>query len=260
MSAPQERKNLPNYYLALDILPGASHNDILHAYNRSKKTYSAGSLASYGLVEGASAKSILDEIEDAFEVLGNPSRRREYDMKMGFETWTEDESASGRSALSADGLPSVITTPRMEEPTPARETPMAAASAQSARQTVVPFASATPKPAPARATPMVSPDFEPNPEFESKIASCEAIDGAFLKAVRIYRRLSVDQLAERCKLSSSHISAVEDEDGSRFPQTVYLRGHVYLIGQALELPNPGGLAVTFIQKMKDQSKLAKGPF
>jgi DnaJ-class molecular chaperone len=76
----------PNYYLALDLTPGVTHNQILHAYNRSKQTYESNSIASYGLIEGDSAKSIIEEIEEAFAVLGNPTKRREYDQKMGYST------------------------------------------------------------------------------------------------------------------------------------------------------------------------------
>ena len=81
-----------NYYLALDIVPGASQNEIHHAYKRAKITYTQDSLAAYSLIEEDNNDQIMKEIEDAYEVLGHPSRRREYDIKMGFNTWNIDET------------------------------------------------------------------------------------------------------------------------------------------------------------------------
>lgn len=254
-------EKLPNYYLALDILPGASHNEILHAYNRSKMTYSNGSLAAYGLIEGDSNKSILDEIEQAFAVLGNPGRRREYDLKMGYHTWTEEDEAAKASAGDDMG-PGMVTTlkhasssPRKEEssrPAPA-EMPAPAAKVTS----FVPRRASANS---ASTSAPLAPDFEANSEFEKQIEECKAVDGAFLKAVRIYRRMTTDQLAQRCKLSASHIETIENEDGASLHQPVYLRGHVYLMSQALGLPDPGMLAVTFLNRMRELGKLPKTPF
>jgi len=221
-----------NLYLALDILPGASHNDILYAYNRAKMTYSAGSLASYTLLEDTATESIMDEIERAFATLGNPARRREYDLEMGFETWTEDSSREVRSQLIAS-----ITSRKDKEGNTGALPPARAASILE-----------------------VVPDFQANPEFEDKIKNCNEVDGAFLRAVRIYRQMSPEQLASRCKLSASHVHSIEEEDSSKLHHPVYLRGHVSMMCRALGLPDCEGLGRKLVHRMQGEGKLSKSQF
>lgn len=230
-----------NLYLILDILPGASHNDILHAYNRAKMTYSAGSLASYSLIEEDSGDSILNEIEKAFEVLGHPSRRREYDIEMGFSTWADESSPKSGGPV----LPSILS---KEHRDPESSTSAPAKSA--------------PTPTKAKLEVLSAPvaQFEANPEFEKKIQECTAIDGAFLRAVRIYRRMTPDQLANRCKLSAGHVLSLEEEEAGKLHHPTYLRGHVVMICGALDLPNPDALAKAFVSRMVSEGKTAKSIF
>ena len=55
MELMQKRKNL---YLVLDLTQHCSQNDILHAYNRAKTTYSRDSLASYSLYDDNTKKRL----------------------------------------------------------------------------------------------------------------------------------------------------------------------------------------------------------
>lgn len=229
-----------NLYLILDILPGASHNDILHAYNRAKMTYTAGSLASYSLIEDDSGESILSDIEKAFEVLGHPSRRREYDIEMGFNTWADESSPKSGGPV----LPSILSKEHRE----------------SDSETSAPAAKAPPTKAKLEVLSAPVTQFEPNPEFEKKIEECTQIDGAFLRAVRIYRRMTPEQLANRCKLSAAHVLSLEEEESGKLHHPTYLRGHVVMICQALELPNPDTLAKAFVARMLAEGKTSKNIF
>jgi curved DNA-binding protein CbpA len=218
-------KSYPNYYLTLDIVPGASQNEILHAYNRAKKTYSTGSMAGYSLLEDGSTDNILEEIEKAFEILGNPSKRREYDMRMGFSTWTEDDMAAASS-----GAPSVTSKATNWAP--------AAEGEKRSRSGVV----------------LEDVSYEPNPEFEKKIEGCTEISGAFLKAVRIYRNLTIEQVASRSKISVARIAAIEEDDFSGH-QAVYLRGHFAIVSRVLGLPEPEKLAKDYVDRIRAEGKL-----
>lgn len=219
-------KNLPNFYLTLDIVPGASQNEILHAYNRAKKTYAAGSMAGYSLLEDSSTGTIMEEIEKAFEVLGNPAKRREYDLYMGFSTWSEEEMAAATA-----GVPTVVSnTSKWVE---------GESSDRRGRGSAV----------------LEDVSYEPNPDFEKKIETCAEITGAFLKAVRIYRNLSVEQVASRSKISASRISAIEEEDFSDNHQPVYLRGHLAIVCRVLGLPDPEQLARNYADRLRTEGKL-----
>jgi len=237
-----------NLYLVLDLSPNASHNEILHAYTRAKMTYGSGSLASYSLLEEEDRSTMLEDIEHAFETLGNPSRRRAYDLKMGFESGKVHHEEPPAEAQ-------IRSRPKNEEPQ--RAAPIQTAAPKPVQRYTPSAANVTP----IRTRPeAVRPDYEPNPEFEKKIAEVQSIDGAFLKAVRIYRGLSPEQVSTMCKLSQSHVLALEDENAGTLYQPVYLRGHVLLVCRALELPDPDKLAKTYIDKMKSLGKIAKSPF
>jgi hypothetical protein len=274
------RQKRVNYYLTLDIVPGVSHNEILHAYNRAKNTYSGGSLASYTLMEDGDNSSITEEIEQAFLILGNPAKRRVYDIEMGFNTWNEDSTYKSEDRNAVDMLGAQrnqrVVTPETKASQPAPISSVAASIASigdmeyrgETMTNVIPLSTQA-KAAPAAVVNTARPngsgnvggvDFEPNPEFEKQIAAATEVTGAFLKAVRIYRRYTPESLALKCKLSTSHVLTMENEDTASMHQAVYLRGHIYLICQALDLPNPDRLAKHFVDRMNLVVKLPQKRF
>jgi curved DNA-binding protein CbpA len=272
-------KPMTNYYLTLDIMPGSSQNEILHAYNRAKMTYSSGSLASYSLLEETNNDSIVQEIERAFEILGSPSKRREYDLQMGFNTWSEDESAAKQAApgpsmtvnrqnhqaqqyaqqsshhsahQNGQNHPKPealrdedMTDPLSSPPIEFREKVVEMRNSRSGNHEKAATVAETP----------ASSQFEPNLEFEKQIKACTELEGAFVRAVRVYRNLSVEQLANISKIAPGRITAIEDEDTSEHNQAVYLRGHVAIVARTLELPNPENLSKTYIARLRAQGKL-----
>ncbi len=290
-------KSQPNYYLALDIIPGASQNEIHHAYKRAKMTYTQDSLAAYSLIEEENNDQIMKEIEDAYEILGHPSKRREYDIKMGFNTWNDKEEAiqafkvemSRPSIASSDKGDQAPENPfgdinytgdsHMENhmnsvdmsPSGSRSNGMSAHASNSHVPNThavnshinasVKATNVTSGPK-IRVLPSVSVGddemhFEANPEFEEKIRNCDSIDGAFIRAVRVYRQMSVEQLANCTKLAASRIRAVEEEDTSDCPLPVYVRGHVAIICNVLSIPNSEELAMTYVNRLKEDGKLPK---
>jgi len=256
---------MPNHYLTLDILPGASQNEIHHAYKRAKMTYSAGSLASYSLLEDENNENIVREIEEAYETLSNPSHRREYDLKMGFNTWTEEQSA--KEVARGYARPSVASSSEDggEEEDPFSEIKYEAASTSMAVKTVgalSPSKPADPRRSHVRVVKAETDDddfrFVANPDFEAKIQTCTQLDGAFLRAVRIYKQISLEQLSARSKISPSKLSAIEEEDlAALYSQVVYLRGHVAIICRVLSIPNPEELSRKFADRMRDEGKIPR---
>jgi hypothetical protein len=243
MSEISSAKPKQNLYLVLDLGPGASQVEILHAYNRAKNTYSEDSVASYAVFDDESKEEILKEIEFAFSILGNPSKRREYDVKMGFDTWKEDahdKPKSGPTVLASLSRPAGIASV-----TTSAQAPTFAKKINPNIQVVNNTYS--------------KKDFVPNPDFETKIHSCTDLTGEFIKAVRIYRQMSEDELATRIRLSPGHIASIENELGEHLHHPVYLRGHVVLICQALGIPNEQNLVKSFIERLKKENKLSKVP-
>jgi DnaJ-class molecular chaperone len=77
---PKDFENA-NFYEILNISTSASQKEIKKAYDVNKAAYGYGALASYGLVSEEDRRSTLQYIEDAYQTLRNPRRRKNYDRK-----------------------------------------------------------------------------------------------------------------------------------------------------------------------------------
>src|SRR3954464_5142778 len=73
-----------NYYAILDVKPDASQNEIRQAYFRAKAAYGKDSAALYSLFDEHETRLVLDTIEQAYLVLSNADKRKEYDKVHGF--------------------------------------------------------------------------------------------------------------------------------------------------------------------------------
>jgi curved DNA-binding protein CbpA len=71
-----------NYYEILSVERTASQDEIWEAYQAALATYRDGSLALYGLVSEAERGLVLERIQEAFQTLRDPARRREYDLAL----------------------------------------------------------------------------------------------------------------------------------------------------------------------------------
>src|SRR4051812_44102623 len=76
--------DLQNYYEILDVKPDASQQEIRQAYFRIKAAYSKDSAALYSLFDEQETRHVLERVEQAYLVLSNPEKRKEYDKVHGF--------------------------------------------------------------------------------------------------------------------------------------------------------------------------------
>lgn len=70
-----------DFYEILDVNKSASQQEIRKAYLLGLSAYSQNSMAHYTLVSEEERENMLLRIKKAFEVLGNPDKRKEYDEK-----------------------------------------------------------------------------------------------------------------------------------------------------------------------------------
>lgn len=70
----------PNYYEVLNISPHAKPQEIRNAYLRVKSAYNKDSLAMYTLISLEDRNDILRKIEEAYDILSSPEKRKRYDM------------------------------------------------------------------------------------------------------------------------------------------------------------------------------------
>jgi curved DNA-binding protein CbpA len=75
------------------------------------------------------------------------------------------------------------------------------------------------------------------PDFEQKINAETEFKGPFLKEVREYKNITLDELCDYTKISKSYLSAIEEEDFAKLPAFPYLRGFIVQVAKALKLPH-----------------------
>ena len=210
-----------NLYLVLDLTPQCTQNEILHAYNRAKMTYSRDSLAAYSVYDEDSKVSILKEIEDAYYVLGDPRKRRAYDISSGYAV----------GEISADAANEVL----QSHPISANPAPKVYAKKS---LSIAPLLKV-----------------EKNPAFEQQIDETRDLTGTFMRAVRMYRGYTEEQVASLCQLKADHVIAIEEERPLNLHHPVYLRGHIILICEALQMKAGPELAKSYIQRLQSENKM-----
>ncbi|MGE0615662.1 MAG: helix-turn-helix domain-containing protein [Bacteriovoracia bacterium] len=72
-----------NYYDVLELAPDATPQEIREAYTRLKSAYGKDSVALYNLISKEDTDDVRGQIEEAYQVLSNPERRKEYDRGHG---------------------------------------------------------------------------------------------------------------------------------------------------------------------------------
>lgn len=76
-------------------------------------------------------------------------------------------------------------------------------------------------------------DFAPDAAMEKEIKEFQDIDGAFLKKVREYKKVSLERMSDTTKISAYYISALEKMDAGNLPAPVFVRGYVGQVSKVL---------------------------
>ena len=71
-----------NYYEILNLDKDATSKDIERAYQLGKATYSRDSIAHYSLLSDSERWYILRKIDEAYQNLNDPDKRKVYNLKM----------------------------------------------------------------------------------------------------------------------------------------------------------------------------------
>jgi flagellar biosynthesis protein FlhG len=66
----------------LEVERGASDEDVRRAYKRCREIYSHDSLCCYGLFESHEIEQLRARVDEAFDVLLDPARRRPYELSV----------------------------------------------------------------------------------------------------------------------------------------------------------------------------------
>ncbi len=198
-----------NWYEVLEVAHDASHLEIQKAYMRAKDTYSPDSSALYTMFTEQEARDLMKMIEEAYSVLGNVSRREEY-----------DRSLKGLHTSSPQSFKEKAIQPKVSAPS-------ATSSSSDKSDIQVPKGFARTK----------HSAYEVNLEIEEEIKNQTSFDGDFLKKVRQYKNLTLDHVSMETRISRTYISAIEENKYASLPAAVFVRGFIVQVAKALGLPD-----------------------
>lgn len=158
----------------LEVERGASDEEIRRAYKRAKEIFDPQSMVVYGLFDPEGLEALRVRLEEAYDVLLDPSRRRPYEKSV----FTGEEPP----------MPQIIEEELLGE----------------------------------------------RPERPTIHADTE-YSGELLRTVRIAEGIELRSIAERTKISMTHLKNIEADEFSQLPAPVYVRGFVAEYAKCLGL-------------------------
>lgn len=222
-----------NYYEVLEIETNASPQQIENAYIRSRNAYSGDSVALYSLMTKDECEAILSQIEEAYSVLGFPEKRREYDRFRGFNSGVQ-------SVRKNDQLHTVHTI---------EDRPKDAIVYEDFGSNLIEA-----KVSKITAQKKFGLEYSENADMERKLRETSDFSGNILREIREYKNVTIERMAEMTRISKTHITALENEDVSKLPAEVYVRGYVYQYAKVLKL-NPDQVASSYLVHFKKLKSL-----
>lgn len=204
-----------NYYEVLEVAPNASADEIFKAYTTAKTAYNGDSIALYSLLSEEEAHKVLELIEEAYNILSNPTKRKKYNQARGIVV--EDET-------------NFMATSKPKEEKETESQVMSQMNKLVAKK-------------------RYGLEYEQDTEFEKEIEQCSEYTGEFLKRVREYKKVDIARLADMTKISKTYLQYIENEDVEKMPAIVYVRGFVYQYAKVLKL-NPDLVANSYLQRIK----------
>ncbi|MCR9204626.1 MAG: helix-turn-helix domain-containing protein [Halobacteriovoraceae bacterium] len=219
-----ETKN-KNYYEILEIPEEASPEEIHKGYMRAKNAYSQDSLALYSLMSPEECNEVLNLIEEAYNILSEPTKRRQYDSARGLNT-NESHRVVSREATSGFDMTEDDHSISKRNIT-TQQNSMTKIVAQN----------------------RFSLEYNLDAEFEKEIEQATEFTGDFLKKVREYKGVELNRMADMTKVSKTYIRNIEEEAFEKLPASVYVRGFVYQYAKSLKL-NPELVANSFLYRLK----------
>ena len=245
-------------YDILEISSSASPQEVREAYHRTKTTYSRSNVALYSIVSAEEREDILKKIEEAYFVLSNPERRKEYDSHSGDLGSTDSPFLENTAhtpedqqhqdlrdkVISIDRVPpmesgnqgeDMLIPPSTEIPsdsfmekTPVpvdyshKETPHKIRPVNTnSNMSEIPLSSYRPQADGRSFLPKLDPAILHEIEVETEWK------GSFLKKIREAYKMPLEEMIGITKVSRTYIIAIEDENFAKLPAPVYIRASFY---------------------------------
>ena len=198
-----------NYYEILDVPTTANHDHIYQGYLRQKNAYANDNLAIYSLMTKDDSDKLIQQIQEAFDIIGDPQKRKIYDKARGFNLhWYQNETSIVLQTKEAS----------------------------------------TPSIAKLVALRRFELKYEVDENFEKEIESTTEFTGEFLKKIRLYKKVEINRLSDMTKISPTYLKNIEEENWAGLPAQAYVRGFVFQFAKCLKL-NPQTVSSSYIKRM-----------
>ncbi len=198
-----------NYYEILDVPSTADQNQIYQGYLRQRNAYAHDNIAAYSLMTKNDSERQVQQIQEAFDIIGNPDKRKIYDQARGYNNhWYLKET------------PTVLQT---KEP-----------NSQSISKLI--------------SVKKFELTYKVDENFEKEIEATVDFTGEILKKIRTYKKVELSRLSDMTKISSTYLKNIEEENFSGLPAQAYVRGFVFQYAKCLKL-NPQSVSSSYIKRM-----------
>ena len=241
-----------NYYEVLEVPVSSTLQEIHNAYIRSRNAYSGDSAALYSLISQDECDKILEQIEEAYSILGTPEKRREYDKVRGLNQNHTPEGFGEQILNEPAYRPSQAAKHDILEQTKSEEFKNIAQQnalkeefkyqQEHSQRNQVSVSK-------VQAYKKFGLNYEQDTSFEQEIENCTHFTGEFLKRIREYKKVTIERMAEMTKISKTYIRNIEDDEIAKLPADVYTRGFVYQYAKCLKL-NPDVVAKSYIHHLR----------
>ena len=181
-----------NYYEMLNVKPDAAFFEIRHAYKAAMQMYQEDSMISHSFFSQEERKQILSFVEKAYLALINEKGRQSYDnelIRQGVITATKWKVSPKKPVCIFD-----INRNSGIKSVPKSKDELREKIAQNKRI--------------------------------AEIIAREEISGADLKEIRNNLDVSIEDIAQETRISLHYIKSIEEDNISRLPTAVFLKGFV----------------------------------
>ncbi|MFT6633180.1 MAG: hypothetical protein ACJAS4_003150 [Bacteriovoracaceae bacterium] len=239
-----------NYYEVLEVSTNSTLQDIHSAYIRAKNAYSGDSAALYSLMSQDECDSVLNQIEEAYSILGIPEKRREYDKVRGLNQTHTPEGFVEEISKKPDYKPHHSLSDMLSEPTNTHnEIIQENALKEEFKYQQEHSAKTQASVSKIQAFKKFGLNYEQDTSFEQEIENCTVFTGEFLNKIREYKKVTIERMAEMTKISKTYIRNIEGDEFSKLPADVYTRGFVYQYAKCLKL-NSDLVATSYIHHLR----------
>ena len=211
--------NGQTHYDVLEVSITAGQHEIHQAYLKAKSTYSSDSPALYTMFTAEEAQALVALIEEAYAILGHQGRRKDYDLRMGFQT--KPEVAEKLTPIPSNSNTEVEIKPLITK----NEDGWLGQVKIHKRKDDLPEGFSRTK----------FSIYQSNNALEEELKTVTECDGLFLQKIRHYKGVKLEQLCEEIRVTKATLVSLEANDLEGLPAAVFVRGYVLQLARVLGL-------------------------